>query len=127
MSCGAVLFVFAPSLLARLFTDDAEVLRVAVLLIPIAALFQVFDGLQVAATGALRGLADTRVPAIIAVLCYWLVCIPLGFLLTFERGITPQGPWWGLSVGLAISAVLLSWRLVRKMSRSIEAIQPHPS
>ncbi|MBW2275949.1 MAG: MATE family efflux transporter [Deltaproteobacteria bacterium] len=124
MSVGAAMFVLAPGPLSRFFTDEPEVLLVAGLLIPIAALFQVFDGIQVAATGALRGLADTRAPAIIAVLCYWLICIPFGLVLTFRMGVTPQGPWWGLSVGLAVSAVLLTWRLWRKMSGPIEAILP---
>jgi len=126
MSLGALLFVTAPSVLSRMFTDVDDVLLVAGSLIPIAALFQVFDGLQVAATGALRGLADTRAPAVIAILCYWLICIPLGYALTFELGVTPQGPWWGLSAGLAVSALLLTWRLRRKMAGPIEGILPAP-
>jgi MATE family multidrug resistance protein len=127
MSVGAFLFIVVPGFLSRLFTSEPEVLLIAGSLLPIAALFQVFDGVQVAATGALRGLADTRAPAVIAILCYWLICMPLGWTLAFRLGVTPEGPWWGLSAGLLVSAVLLTQRLVRKMAGPIEAIVPRAS
>ena len=109
-----------------MFTADEQVLSIAVLLIPIAALFQIFDGLQAVAAGALRGLGDTRVPAMIAVVCYWGLCIPLAYYLTFRAGIGVQGPWWGLAAGLAVAGVLLSWRLVLKLGRGVEALVSSP-
>ena len=105
-----------------MFTADPAVIAIATLLIPIAALFQIFDGVQAVASGALRGLGDTRVPAMIAVLCYWVVCIPLAYVLVYQLGIGPQGPWWGLAAGLGIAGVLLTWRLVHRMSGPIESL-----
>ena len=116
MSLSATLFVSFPHLLSRLFTDEAEILSVAVILLPIAALFQIVDGLQVVATGALRGVADTRVPAIIAVLGYWVLSLPLGYGLTYWWGVGVAGPWWGLAAGLGVTSVLLVWRVVRLLS-----------
>jgi MATE family multidrug resistance protein len=105
-----------------MFTSDPQVLSIAVLLIPIAALFQIFDGVQAVAAGALRGLGDTRYPALIAVICYWALCIPLAFFLTFRTDVGIQGPWWGLAAGLAVAGVLLSWRLAHKLGRGVEAL-----
>ncbi len=122
MLCSATVFWLAPGMLGRMFTSDPQVLSIAVLLIPIAALFQIFDGVQAVAAGALRGLGDTRYPALIAVICYWALCIPLAFFLTFRTDVGIQGPWWGLAAGLAVAGVLLSWRLAHKLGRGVEAL-----
>jgi MATE family multidrug resistance protein len=122
MLLSATLFWLAPGMLARLFIGDQQVLAIAVLLIPIAALFQIFDGVQAVAAGALRGLGDTRFPAMLAVLCYWGLCIPLAYFLTFHTSVGVQGPWWGLAAGLSVAGILLSWRLVFKLGRGVEAL-----
>jgi MATE family multidrug resistance protein len=124
MSLSALLFTLAPELLSRMFTSDPAVLVVASTLLPIAAFFQIFDGVQVVATGALRGAADTRVPAAIAILGYWVLCLPLGYLFTYRWGLGFAGPWWGLAVGLGVTAVLLLWRLAWRLSRPITMIAP---
>ncbi len=119
MSTSAALFLLFPGQLGRLFTSDVGVVEVAVTLLPIAAVFQIVDGLQVVSTGALRGAADTRVPATIAVLGYWVLCLPLAWLLTYPLGFGYRGPWWGLAAGLGVTAVLLVWRTFRRLSQPV--------
>ena len=111
MSVTAVVFLAFPGLLARQFTTDASVAAVAAALIPVAGMFQLFDGLQVVCTGALRGVADTLRPMVYNVLGFWLFGIPLSLWLGFGRDTGPVGLWWGLAAGLGAVAVLLLWRL----------------
>ncbi len=111
MSMAALAFAFAPYPLSRAFTPDAGVLAVAVVLLPVAAAFQVFDGTQVVAIGALRGAADTRFPAAIALLGYWGLGLPIGAYLAFRAEMGPAGLWWGLTAGLGSVAVLVVARL----------------
>ena len=85
-------------------------------LLVIAALFQMSDGVQVAALGVLRGLEDVRVPGLISFVAYWVIALPLGWVLAFPLGYGPAGLWVGLCLGLTISAALLTWR-VRLLSR----------
>jgi MATE family multidrug resistance protein len=85
-------------------------------LLVIAALFQMSDGVQVAALGVLRGLQDVRVPGLISFIAYWVVALPLGYWLAFPMGYGPSGLWAGLCLGLTLSAVALTWR-VRLLSR----------
>ncbi|HLV13206.1 MAG TPA: MATE family efflux transporter, partial [Trueperaceae bacterium] len=83
----------------------------------LAGAFQLFDGVQVSAVGALRGLKDTRVPMLITLLSYWVVGFPTGLLCAFALDLGPRGMWYGLIVGLACAAVLLSWRFRAMTSR----------
>lgn len=122
MTVSATVFVLAPTRLAHLFTADAEVVGVAVTLLPIAALFQVFDGLQVVAAGVLRGAADTRLPAGVALIGYWVIGLPLGAVLVFGFGAGPRGAWWGLSAGLGFTAVVLLWRVVERLRAGVEPL-----
>jgi len=119
---GAAFWLF-PHFLARLFTDEAGVIEVAVVLIPIAALFQIFDGLQVVAFGALRGAGDTRFPAALALIGFWLLGLPLGMLLAFRADFGPPGLWWGFTIGLGAVAVLLIWRILVRFSRPLAALE----
>jgi MATE family multidrug resistance protein len=109
---SALCFVLFPEFLARLFTDQADVIVTAAGFIPIAAIFQVFDGTQAVAFGVLRGAADTRIPAAINLVGYWVLGLPLGWLLTFRLDAGPRGLWWGLTIGLAVVALLLLLRTV---------------
>lgn len=111
MSVTAVVFLVFPGLLAEQFTTDGSVAAVAAALIPVAGMFQLFDGLQVVCTGALRGVADTLRPMVYNVLGFWLFGIPLSLWLGFGRDMGPVGLWWGLAAGLGAVAVLLLWRL----------------
>ncbi len=131
MSLTAAAFLTGPGALARLYTRDPDVIAVAVMLIRIAGVFQVFDGLQVVGAGILRGLGDTRAPMLICLLGYWLLGIPMSAYLTFVAGLGPAGLWWGLVLGLAVVAILLlarvRSRLARKQARVIIDGQPLPA
>ncbi len=123
MSVSALAFWLLPRLLARLFTNEPGVLEVAAVLIPIAALFQIFDGLQVVAFGALRGSGDTRLPAALALFGFWGLGLPLGLLLAFQVDLGPRGLWWGFTIGLGAVAVLLIWRILVRFSRPLPVLE----
>lgn len=117
----AAAFAIAPRLWAELYTDDAAVLALAGSLLPIAAIFQVFDGTQVVACGVLRGAKDTRAPAIINAFGYWIVGLPVGMFLASRYDLGARGLWWGLTVGLLCCAVLLVARVRSHLSaRALE-------
>lgn len=118
MTTTAFLFLTLDRPLARLFTADDPVLAVAVRLIPIAGVFQVFDGAQVVASGILRGLGDTRVPMLVNLLGYWIVGLPVSIYLGLVAGGGPVGLWWGLVIGLAIVAAVLFVRVILSLARS---------
>lgn len=120
MACSGLVFFLAPSLLARAYTNDPAVIRMASLLIPIAAAFQIADGTQVVGAGVLRGTADTRWPALIALVGYWLLGLPTGLLLAFPGGRGAAGLWWGLTVGLALVASLFLARIRLRFRGHIE-------
>lgn len=115
MSIWGLLFWLAPHPLLRIFTDDTKVLAVAATLMPIAALFQVFDGLQVVAGGVLRGVGDTLVTALCHVGGFWLIGIPIGYHLAFRRDLGPAGLWWGLVLGLFLVSAVLILRMQHKI------------
>jgi MATE family multidrug resistance protein len=99
--------------IASCFIRDAGVVSIATLLLVVAAVFQIFDGSQVINAAALRGLTDVKVPAAITFVAYWLVALPVGYLLGIRGPFGPAGIWSGLAGGLAVAAVLLGARLLR--------------
>jgi multidrug resistance protein, MATE family len=111
MACSGSVFVSLPRLIARLFTPNPAVIQVGAQLLLVAAAFQLFDGLQTVATGALRGAGDTRTPMLANFFAYWLVGLPLGYVLCFRLGWGALGIWIGLCGGLMIigSALLITW------------------
>jgi MATE family multidrug resistance protein len=125
---GGVMIVFAavfaafPQGLARLYTREAGVIAMASALLPIAAAFQVFDGLQVVGAGVMRGAADTAFPAGIALVGFWVVGLPLGWALGFPAGQGPRGLWWGLTAGLAAVAVLFLVRIAVRFRGDIRRV-----
>jgi MATE family multidrug resistance protein len=116
MSLCALLFLAVPRGLIGLYTSDPGILELGTRLLLVAAIFQVFDGMQVAGTAILRGAGDTRVPMLLAALGYWVVGMPVGYLLGFHTSLGPVGVWVGLSTGLAAVGVMLALR-VRRMVR----------
>jgi MATE family multidrug resistance protein len=112
MTLFAAAFALFPRQLAVLFTDDAAVIAAAVALLPIAAIFQILDGVQVVSAGVLRGTADTTLPAAAALVGYLLLGLPLGCVLAFPGGLGPRGLWWGVTLGLAVVASALAARIV---------------
>jgi MATE family multidrug resistance protein len=111
MAMTAAVLVAIPGWLARAFTADPAIVAAAAALIPIAGVFQVFDGTQGVSSGVLRGAGDTRVPMWCNLAGYALVGLPLGAWLCFTRGWGAPGMWWGLVAGLAAVAALLGWRV----------------
>jgi multidrug resistance protein, MATE family len=111
MAATAVLFFTVPHVLIGAFTRDASVLQVGIALLFVAAVFQLFDGVQAVATGALRGLGDTRTPMWWNLAGHWAIGLPFGYTLCFVLGFGVIGLWWGLSAGLMICgvALLLVW------------------
>ena len=112
MLCSAAVFLLIPEPLLRVYTDNVDVLRIGVHLLALAALFQLFDGIQTVATGALRGLGNTRTPMLMNLAGYWVFGLPLGYVLCFSRGYGIYGLWIGLSAALIVIALYLlySWQ-----------------
>lgn len=113
MTGFALVYLVGRHLIAGAFSPSQEVVALAAAMLLIAAMFQVFDGLQVVAMLSLRGMSDVRVPAVIAIASYWVLSIPVGYLLGFLLGWGALGIWVGLAVGLALAAALLCWRFHR--------------
>jgi MATE family multidrug resistance protein len=135
MAMTGAVFLSLPEPLARLYSRDPGVIAVAASLIPIAGVFQIFDGTQVVASGVLRGLGDTRAPMVANLLGYWLVGIPVSIYLGFVAGVGPPGLWWGLVLGLGLVGTSLLMRvrvrLARRQPRVIidaplPGAEPHP-
>ena len=117
MALAGAVFLAFPEELAGYYSRDLEVVSVAAVLIPIAGVFQVFDGTQVVAGGVLRGLGDTRAPMVANLLGYWLVGIPVSFYLGFKTGLGPAGLWWGLVLGLGLVGTSLLIRVRNRLAR----------
>ncbi|MCL4180751.1 MAG: MATE family efflux transporter [Verrucomicrobia bacterium] len=106
----ALLFIFGGNAIAHAFSRSPEVVGMAAAMLFIAGFFQIFDGFQVVAMCALRGMSDVRLPAVVAIISYWLVALPLAGLLGFVLDMGARGIWIGLAAGLATAAVILIWR-----------------
>jgi MATE family multidrug resistance protein len=122
MTLTAFLFRVMPEIFARVYTDQAEVVTLAAMLIPVAGLFQVFDGLQVVSAGVLRGVGDTRSPMIVNLLGFWCLGMPVSVWMGFRTAAGPVGLWWGLVVGLAAVAVFLLLRIRTHLGSELRRI-----
>ena len=118
----ALLFWLAPNALVGLFLDEADpafhgVIQMAVSLLAVAAWFEMFDGVQTIAMGAIRGLKDAKTTFLVGLFCYWVIGAPAAWVLAFQFDLGPVGVWWGLALGLLCSAISLSlafeWRMRR--------------
>ena len=126
MAMTALAFLLVPGLFAGIYSKDVGVLALAVVLLPIAGVFQVFDGLQVVASGVLRGLADTRYPMIIGLVGFWLLGLPVSLALAFPGGMGAAGLWWGLAAGLATASLLLLWRVRNRFRAGVGRVVIDP-
>ena len=122
MTGSALILGFAPRLLASLFSDDPEVVAIGARLLRIAAVFQLFDGIQVVAAGALRGAGEVRIPFLAVVGAHWLVGFPVAWLLGFTLGWGAPGLWWGLTAGLVAASIALAARFLVIVRRPIVRI-----
>jgi MATE family multidrug resistance protein len=118
MIAGAVAFTAVPHALVRAFTTDPRVIAIGVDLLRIAALFQLFDGVQCVAAGALRGAGDVRFPFVANVVAHWFIGFPVALALGFALHGGAQGLWWGLTAGLVVVAVTLALRFARISRRA---------
>ena len=123
MTITALVFVSFSKTLARIFSPDPAVIEVGSTLLLVAAAFQLFDGIQVCTTGALRGTGDTRTPMLANLGAYWFIGLPVAFLFGFKLGWGALGVWLGLLVGLIMigSGLLLVWR-----KRRLTQLIPQP-
>jgi Na+-driven multidrug efflux pump len=115
MGMMTLLFWAFPERIISLYLDihnpeNAAVVALGKRLLGIAAVFQIMDGVQAVSAGALRGLKDTRIPMLIAILAYWCVGLTSGCLLGFKLDLGGVGLWWGLALGLMVAAIVLPWR-----------------
>jgi MATE family multidrug resistance protein len=115
MATAALALWIFPGPIISFFTTDRSVLGVGVSLLSVAALFQVFDGLQVTTIGVLRGLGDTRNPMVAALIGYWVLGLPAGWALAFPAAVGIRGLWFGMLVGLSAVGVSLLGVWVRRL------------
>ncbi len=116
---NSALMVLLREPIARIYTDDTDIIALAGTLLLFAAVFQLSDGLQVGANGILRGLQDTAVPMLLTIVAYWVVGLPVGYVLGLTDWLVPpmgaQGFWIGLVAGLTVAAILLNIRVKRRL------------
>lgn len=117
MSVMGLIFIAGKDYLPLIFTSDPEVVSLASKLLVIAAIFQVFDGLQVIMLSALRGLADVKIPMLIAFAAYLLVGIPVSYIFSFVLDAGPIGIWYGYLAGLGLAGFLFYFRFRRNMAQ----------
>ena len=119
MAATGITFFFLPEFLAQMYTQDILVISLAATLIPIAGLFQIFDGLQAVAAGILRGIGDTLTPMAINLVGFWFIGLPVSVYLSFREGMGTVGLWVGMVVALGIVCVFLIARVNRRFLKDL--------
>ena len=122
MAASAFTIWMRPALWVGLFTDDTTVIAIGGRLLLVAAAFQLFDGLQVTATGVLRGLGETRLPMVASLIGYWGVGLPLGYWLCFHAGYGVFGLWMGLAASLFVVGNALVWLWRVRVRQTVSAL-----
>lgn len=117
MSCTAIIFTLFNQYLPWIYTSDKAVISIAAQLLIVAAFFQLFDGTQVVGLGVLRGMGDVNVPTIITFISYWIIGLPVAYLLGVHLNLGVMGVWYGLVLGLMASSIMLFLRF-QKISKS---------
>ena len=130
MLFAASVFVLVPRQLIGLFSKDADVLSVGSSLLFLAAIFQLFDGIQGVITGTLRGIGDTRTPMVVNLVAHWVLGLPTSYLLCFVIGWGVYGLWVGLSLGLIVTGTILLYVWTRKIGHyreggDVRVLEPH--
>lgn len=118
MTCWALIFIVFRNYLPQLYIDDTAVIEAASVLLVIAAFFQLSDGVQVVCAGALRGLQDVKIPSILIFIAYWIISLPIGYLLAFPVGLGATGIWIGLLTGLTLTAIAMLIRFNHLSNRT---------
>jgi MATE family multidrug resistance protein len=118
MAICAITLMSAGATIAAWFVANATVTTLAAHLLLIAGFFQIFDGIQITSSGALRGFEDTRTPMFIGILSYWLVALPVSYLSAFKLGYGPLGIWFGFLTGLGLAATALVARVLSRVKHA---------
>lgn len=119
MAFTGLFFTLFNNWLPTLYTSDQEVIYTASSLLIIAAIFQLSDGIQVVGLGTLRGLGDVKIPTAVTFIAYWVIGLPVGYFLAFNLGMDEAGVWYGLLIGLSITALILFFRFRNKANSLI--------
>lgn len=119
MAGFGLMFILFNKWLPFIYTDDLQVIHIASNLLLLAALFQISDGVQAVGLGILRGIQDAKVPTAITFIAYWIFGLPVGYWMGFSLGWGAYGIWAGLSLGLTVSAFLLTLRFFRLTKQSV--------
>ncbi|MGQ9799696.1 MAG: MATE family efflux transporter, partial [Ignavibacterium sp.] len=119
MSVSGIIFITLRNFLPYIYIRDEAVIQIASQLLIIAALFQLSDGIQAVGIGILRGLTDVKVPTLITFIAYWIISLPVGYLLGFNYNLSVIGVWIGLLIGLSCSAIMLTLRFNYKSRKII--------
>ena len=119
MACSAISLLVFRDVVVGIYTSDPIVKEIAISLLLMAAIFQVGDGIQIGAAGALRGYKDTRMPMLINTFSFWMLAFPLAYLAAVTYRLPPNFIWGGFVIGLSVAAVLLSWRFYHLSSRTL--------
>ena len=118
MAGFAVMFLTAGKLIAGWFVAAPAIVLLAARLMRMAAWFQIFDGIQIVCSGALRGFEDARMPMIIGILAYWVVALPVSYVSAFRLGSGAEGVWFGFVMGLAVAATALFIRVLLRLKQT---------
>jgi MATE family multidrug resistance protein len=111
---AAVVLGLCGATIASWITDEPEVIAIAATIFFVFAFSQVMDGVQSTMTGALRGLSDTGFPAVVSMIAYWVLGLPLGWVLAHQAGMGPAGVWAGFVIALGLAGLVLVWRFLRQ-------------
>ncbi len=123
MTCSAAFLVMFRDTVVKLYTNDTSVHAIAVSLLLMAAVFQIADGAQIGAAGALRGYKDTKMPMVINMFAYWALGFPLAYMATITYRAPPSYIWAGFVLGLTVAAILLTFRFLR-ISKALLSVEP---
>ncbi len=118
----SLVFIIGRDWLPLLYNDDPGMVSIASGLLIVAALFQISDGVQVISLGALRGMKDVKIPTMITFFAYWVVSLPLGYILAFVYDFGAEGIWFSLFLGLTIAGIWVFLRFIRLANKHIQAI-----
>lgn len=124
MACCGVLLLAFPRLIGRIYTTDSAVIHATVSLLAVGAAFQLFDGIQACATGALRGAGDTRTPMLCHLIAYWFIGLPVGVVLCFSFGRGAVGIWLGFCVALVLIGIVLLRAWSRRVAELRNILRP---
>ena len=119
MACSATFLLLFRDAIVSVYTQDPVVKGIAISLLLMATVFQVADGIQIGAAGALRGYKDTRVPMAVNIFAYWIIAFPLAYLAAVTYKLPPNYIWGGFVAGLSVAAVMLTWRYAKISGNAI--------